>query len=85
MPPISPNPNNQNGWQFIWQELQLIKQQLATFQTTTPWVDNHGKTQVIIGNIATDPVSGASTGLSGYGLAVLVSGTWRSLAAYTYP
>ena len=85
MPPTTPNPNNNMGFQFIWQQIQLMKNQLAAFLTVIPIVDNHGNTQVIIGNMATDPRTGKTTGLTGYGIAFLQSGTWRSLAAMTYP
>ena len=87
MPPNSANPNNQQGWGPIWQIIQQMQQQLATYQTTTAYTDNHGNSQVIIGKIDTDPRTGAPTGIAAgtFGIAFLQSGTWRSLAAMTFP
>jgi hypothetical protein len=74
-----PNPNNQLGFQKLWTEIQNMKSQLAAFLTTIPIKDNHGNTVALIGNIATDPQTGASTGLSGFGIASKKTGAWVSL------
>ncbi len=76
MPPTSPNANNQLGFGPIFQRIQAMEQQLATFLTTIPIKDNHGNTVVIIGDISTDPQTGKSTGLSGFGIASHMTGSW---------
>ncbi len=56
-------------------------------------LDSSGNAQIIIGDMSGAPSGigttaatfNTSTGLTGRGIAINVSGTWRSLAAYTYP
>ena len=85
MPGISPSPNNSLGWAPLIQRIQALEQQAATGQTTTVIRDNTGDTVLIIGNISHDLQTNSPTLLTGFGLAIKVSGTWQSLALYNYP
>jgi hypothetical protein len=64
-------------------ELAAINRDIAALkkQTTQYVVNPEGVCTAIIGNLATEP-SGASTGLEGWGIALLAAGHWRAVSAF---
>jgi hypothetical protein len=76
MPPVIPP-----AGQWFANQLAAIKADLAALksQRTQYIIDAEGVCRAIVGNLASDP-AGKSTGLTGFGIAVLKSGKWVNVA-----
>ena len=83
-------------WEWVQQMFQSIAKRLHALENSQTQIilDQYGNAVIIIGQLNQTVTTGASfgmagttagTGLTGAGIAVNVSGTWRSLANYTYP
>ena len=76
MPPV-----NRPSDRWLANALEKLRADVAGLKSaqTNYITDAQGNAQAIIGNLQYDP-NGNATGLSGFGIAVLVGSTWRSLA-----
>ncbi len=99
MPRYAPMQDSASQWIARIASIEQRMNALAAQQTEYITVgnskyilDGSGNAQIIMGDMSSAPQGigtsstfNVSTGLTGYGLAVLISGTWRSLAGFTYP